>query len=82
MAERVGDHPGVLGLELINEPGWGTAPDIDELEAPPSCPSTPRGRRPPARLVGDDLLILFTTTPASTPSASPPSSTSARTARA
>ena len=29
MADRVGDHPGVLGLELLNEPGWGSVNDID-----------------------------------------------------
>jgi endoglycosylceramidase len=28
MIDRVGDHPGVVGLELLNEPGWGSAQDI------------------------------------------------------
>lgn len=28
MIERVGDHPGVLGFEILNEPGWGSAAEI------------------------------------------------------
>lgn len=35
---RLGDHPGVVGFEVINEPGWGTASDQaawkDEVLAP------------------------------------------------
>ena len=29
MASRLVDHPGVVGFEIINEPGWGSAPDVD-----------------------------------------------------
>ena len=32
MAARLSGHPGVLGYEVINEPGWGSAP-IPEFEA-------------------------------------------------
>ncbi|NVB42958.1 cellulase family glycosylhydrolase [Pseudenhygromyxa sp. WMMC2535] len=28
MAERVGDHPGVVALEILNEPGWGSNNDV------------------------------------------------------
>ncbi len=28
MIARVGDHPGVVGLEILNEPGSGTAGDV------------------------------------------------------
>ena len=30
MATRFRDHPGVVGFEIINEPGWGTASSIDD----------------------------------------------------
>lgn len=29
MAEEFGDHPAVAGFEIINEPGWGEATDIE-----------------------------------------------------
>ncbi len=29
MASTLADHPGVVGFEIINEPGWGTATDLD-----------------------------------------------------
>ncbi|MCA9707483.1 MAG: cellulase family glycosylhydrolase [Myxococcales bacterium] len=29
MADAVADHPAVVGLEPMNEPGWGTANDLD-----------------------------------------------------
>lgn len=32
MAKRYKDRPGVIGFELMNEPGWGTA-DLDTFEA-------------------------------------------------
>lgn len=30
VAERFADHPGVLALEILNEPGWGSAPDVQQ----------------------------------------------------
>lgn len=32
LAKRYGDKPGVIGFELINEPGWGTQ-NLDDFEA-------------------------------------------------
>lgn len=33
VAARFADHPGVVGFEIVNEPGWGTAADIDGWKA-------------------------------------------------
>jgi endoglycosylceramidase len=33
LVARFKDEPGVVGFEPINEPGWGTAPDIGAFEA-------------------------------------------------
>ncbi len=30
IGERFADHPGVLALEILNEPGWGTVNDIQQ----------------------------------------------------
>lgn len=59
MADRVGEHPGVLGLELLNEPGWGTANDIDEWK---QTVLTPFHADVIAHLraeVGDELLLIY-----------------------
>ena len=32
MAQAVGEHPAVVGLEPMNEPGWGTADDLDAFK--------------------------------------------------
>lgn len=32
MVDTVGGHPAVVGLEPINEPGWGTAVDLDAFK--------------------------------------------------
>ena len=29
LADQIGDHPGVVGFEIMNEPGWGDAWDVD-----------------------------------------------------
>ena len=29
VAARLAEHPGVVGFEILNEPGWGTAKDVD-----------------------------------------------------
>ncbi len=59
MADRVGEHPGVLGLELLNEPGWGTANDIDEWK---QTVLTPFHADIIAHLraeVGDGLILVY-----------------------
>lgn len=33
VATRFATHPGVIGFEIMNEPGWGTAVDIDAWKA-------------------------------------------------
>lgn len=30
LAARVADHPGVVGIEIMNEPGWGSAGNVQE----------------------------------------------------
>ncbi|PRQ09515.1 glycoside hydrolase family 5 protein [Enhygromyxa salina] len=30
MADRFADHPGVVALEVLNEPGWGTSNDVQQ----------------------------------------------------
>lgn len=30
VAERFADHPGVVALEILNEPGWGSAADLQQ----------------------------------------------------
>lgn len=32
MVDAVGDHPAVVGLEPMNEPGWGTSDDLDAFK--------------------------------------------------
>ena len=62
MAERVAEHPGVLGLELINEPGWGSAPSIDVWKATTLNPFHTATIAWLRGLVGDGPLILFNNT--------------------
>lgn len=59
MIDRVGDHPGVLGLEILNEPGWGTAPDIGEWKQTTLLPFWNAAIARMRDRAGDDLLILF-----------------------
>lgn len=32
MVDAVGDHPAVVGFEMMNEPGWGTYDDLDAFK--------------------------------------------------
>jgi endoglycosylceramidase len=62
MIERVGDHPGVLGLEILNEPGWGTAPDIADWKVEVLLPFWTAAIAELRAHAGDDLLILYDNT--------------------
>lgn len=62
MAGRVADHPGVVGLELLNEPGWGTAPNIDAWKATTLTPFHTDTIAWLRAKVGDGPLILFNNT--------------------
>ena len=62
MAERVADHPGVLGLELINEPGWGTADNINAWKKTTLTPFHTATIAHLRGIVGDELLLLFNNT--------------------
>ena len=62
MATRVADHPGVVGLELINEPGWGSAPNIDAWKQTTLTPFHTATIAYLRSIVGDGPLILFNNT--------------------
>jgi endoglycosylceramidase len=62
MAERVGDHPGVLGLELLNEPGWGGANDIDAWKQATLMPFYTDVMAHLRAEVGDELLLVYDNT--------------------
>lgn len=62
MAQRVAEHPGVVGLELLNEPGWGTAPSIDVWKATTLNPFHTATIAWLRGLVGDGPIILFNNT--------------------
>ncbi len=62
MAERLADHPGVLGLELINEPGWGSAPSIQAWKQSTLNPFHTAVIAHLRGVVGDEPLIFFNNT--------------------
>ncbi|HEY0138674.1 MAG TPA: cellulase family glycosylhydrolase [Nannocystis sp.] len=62
MASRVATHPGVLALELINEPGWGTAPNINAWKASTLTPFHTQMIAHMRGVVGDELLLVFNNT--------------------
>jgi len=62
MADRVGEHPGVLGLELLNEPGWGTASDIDGWKQGVLMPFYSEVVAHLRAEVGDELLLVYDNT--------------------
>lgn len=62
MAGRVADHPGVVGLELINEPGWGSAANIDAWKASTLNPFHTATIAWLRGLVGPGPLILYNNT--------------------
>ena len=59
MVARVGDHPGVLGLEILNEPGWGTAPKISEWKTATLLPFWNVAVAHLREQAGPDLLLLY-----------------------
>lgn len=59
MIDRIGDHPGVLALEIVNEPGWGTASDIDEWKLTTLLPFWTEAIARLRDSAGDDLLIAY-----------------------
>lgn len=59
MIDRVGDHPGVFGLEILNEPGWGTAGDIGEWKVEQLNPFHTAAVAELRARAGDELLIFF-----------------------
>lgn len=59
MIDRVGDHPGVVGLEILNEPGWGTAPDIPTFKHETLNPFHTKAVAELRARAGDGPLIFF-----------------------
>lgn len=61
VAARLADHPGVVGFEILNEPGWGTAKDIDAWKRDVL---TPFHARMAARLrdAAPEALVLYDST--------------------
>src|SRR5690606_19310860 len=59
MIDRVGDHPGVVALEIVNEPGWGTANDIATWKHETLGPFHTKAVAELRARAGDELLILF-----------------------
>ncbi|MFZ6182069.1 cellulase family glycosylhydrolase [Nannocystis pusilla] len=59
MIAKVGDHPGVVGLEILNEPGSGTAGDVAAWKHETLNPFHTEAVAQLRALAGDELLILF-----------------------
>lgn len=59
MIEAVGDHPGVVGLEILNEPGWGTANDIPKWKHETLNPFHTAAVAELRARAGAELLILY-----------------------
>ncbi|MDC0668599.1 cellulase family glycosylhydrolase [Nannocystis radixulma] len=59
MIARVGDHPGVVGLEILNEPGSGTATDIAAWKQDTLNPFHSKVIAALREQAGEELLILF-----------------------
>lgn len=59
MIARVGDHPGVVGLEILNEPGSGTASDIAAWKQETLNPFHSMVVAALREQAGEELLILF-----------------------
>lgn len=58
MAEAVGDHPAVVGFEPMNEPGWGTADDLDAFKEDVLRPFY-ADVAAQLRAVAPDVLVLY-----------------------
>ena len=62
MAARLAEHPGVVALELLNEPGWGTAPDIDTWKVDTLTPFHSQAIAHLRGVLGDQPLLAFDNT--------------------
>lgn len=62
MGGRVADHPGVLGLEIVNEPGWGSAPSIDTWKKEVLTPFHSDVIAHLRAKLGDELLLFYDAT--------------------
>ncbi len=62
MAARVAEHPGVVGLELINEPGWGSEPNINSWKQTTLTPFHTQMIAFMRGVVGAGPLLLFDNT--------------------
>lgn len=58
MAERFADHPGVVALEVLNEPGWGTTADIQQWKLDVLTPFHDEVI-PMLHAAAPDLLIVY-----------------------
>lgn len=56
---RVGDAPGVVALEILNEPGWGTAADIGAWKETVLNPFHTQAVAELRAHAGDELLIVY-----------------------
>ena len=59
MIDRVGDHPGVLGLEILNEPGWGTAANITTWKQSVLTPFHAQAIADMRARAGEALLLFY-----------------------
>lgn len=59
MIARVADHPGVVGLEILNEPGWGTAVDLAAWKQAVLTPFHERVIAEMRALAGEEPLIFY-----------------------
>jgi endoglycosylceramidase len=59
MIDRVGDHPGVFALEIVNEPGWGSAPDIAKWKQDTLNPFHTKAVAELRARGAEELLILY-----------------------
>jgi len=62
MADRVGEHPGVVALELLNEPGWGSTSDTDKWKTSVLMPFYDDVIAHLRAEVGDELLLVYDNT--------------------
>lgn len=58
LADRVGDHPGVVALEIVNEPGWGTANDVQAWKLDVLTPFH-SARAAELHAIAPDVLIAY-----------------------
>jgi endoglycosylceramidase len=62
MIDRVGEHPGVVGLEILNEPGWGSMDDTETWKHDVLLPFWDAAVLRLRERAGDEPLILYNNT--------------------